>query len=92
MPGDEALRDRILRDGVLDAVTSRMQRVLLRAHEEARNRGHSYVGTEHVFLAILLDRYSIPAQVLEETGIADDVVRRIQQVFDSDGYRQPPDQ
>ena len=89
MPGDEALTGRILRDGLLDALTARMQRALLRAQEESRNRGHSHVGTEHVFLAILLDEHAIPTQILEEMGAADEIVRRLRQVFESPEYSRP---
>lgn len=82
---EEALRDRILREP-LPALTSRMAIALLTAREEGRRFGHAHIGCEHVFLAILLDRHSIPAQILRDMGAADDVVQQIQTLLGSDVY------
>ncbi len=82
---DEAVRDRMLRDPVR-ALTPRMQAILLAAHHEARGLGHPHIGTEHIFLAVVLDHASIPSQVLEEMGVVHDVVHRIRALLRSEGY------
>ncbi len=82
---DEALGERILRDPV-SALTARMQVALLAALKSAREFGHNHVGTEHVFLAILLDPHSLPSQILEDVGAKEDLVKRIQAMLASDSY------
>src|SRR5262249_5654470 len=82
---DEALRDRILREPVT-ALTSRMAMALLTARQEAWRFGHAHIGCEHVFLAILLDPHSVPAQILRDIGAAHDVVQQIQTLLGSDVY------
>jgi ATP-dependent Clp protease ATP-binding subunit ClpC len=44
--------------------TPRVQRTLARAEEMARTRGHTYLGTEHLLLALLDDPDGIAGQVL----------------------------
>ena len=44
--------------------TSRYLAVLEAAMESARRMGHQYVGVEHLFLAIIRDQDSAPAQLL----------------------------
>jgi ATP-dependent Clp protease ATP-binding subunit ClpA len=46
--------------------TPRYQQILRSAAEMATNQGHEYVGTEHLFLAILADPDAVPTQVLAE--------------------------
>jgi ATP-dependent Clp protease ATP-binding subunit ClpC len=57
------------------SMTPRMQTALLTAQENARDLGHNHIGCEHVILAILVDRHSLPAQILEESGAIDGVVQ-----------------
>ncbi len=44
--------------------TERAEKVLLAAGEEAKGRGHDYVGTEHMLRAVLAQRDSIAIQAL----------------------------
>lgn len=44
--------------------TPRYQWVLENSAEVAREMGHSYVGVEHLFLAIIRDRAAVPTQAL----------------------------
>jgi ATP-dependent Clp protease ATP-binding subunit ClpC len=49
--------------------------VVLKATREAASHGHSYVGTEHLLLALLADRDSAAVLVLETLGIDVEAVR-----------------
>jgi ATP-dependent Clp protease ATP-binding subunit ClpC len=44
--------------------TPRYRQVLDVSAELARELGHSHIGVEHLFLAIVRDRAAVPAQVL----------------------------
>jgi ATP-dependent Clp protease ATP-binding subunit ClpC len=46
------------------APTPRYFQILDASTELARRMGHSYVGVEHLFLAIIRDRAAVPTQVL----------------------------
>ncbi|OHD11328.1 MAG: Clp protease [Spirochaetes bacterium GWD1_27_9] len=46
-----------------------VQRMIEIGAEEAKNMGYSYIGTEHLLLASMLDPSSIVAQVLEEHNV-----------------------
>lgn len=50
--------------------TSRAKKVLELAMSEARELGHSYVGSEHLLLGLLLEEKGIAAQVLVHTGVS----------------------
>ena len=50
--------------------TPRYRAVLEGAVTEARRRGHSYVGVEHLMLAILDEGESVPAVALRHRGLA----------------------
>jgi ATP-dependent Clp protease ATP-binding subunit ClpC len=43
-------------------LTPRLRKVLVQAEEEAGRLGHSYVGTEHVLLALLADAAGLRAR------------------------------
>jgi hypothetical protein len=43
-----------------------------RAGQHSRDRGHSYVGTEHVLLALATAKSGIAAQVLRDLGVTSD--------------------
>src|SRR5438876_521227 len=49
--------------------TSRAKKVLELAMSEARELGHSYVGTEHLLLGLLREEKGIAAQVLTDAGV-----------------------
>ena len=48
--------------------TPRAKRVLEMAIEEARDLGHSYIGTEHILLALLEEEDGVATRVLENLG------------------------
>ena len=54
--------------------TSRAKKVLEFAMAEARELGHSYVGTEHLLLGLLWEKKGIAAQVLNSLGIGTEPV------------------
>lgn len=56
--------------------TPRVKKVLAIAHREASNMEHSYVGTEHILLAILKDGEGLAWQVLNELGITFEAAKR----------------
>lgn len=71
-----ALYESLLRAPV-DAFTPRMREILLSAQQEAEQRGHRHIGTEHVFLATLLDPQAIPTQVMRSLGSLDEAIREL---------------
>lgn len=81
----EALRQRIeetVKKGKTEATTgpdipytSRAKKVLELAMSEARDMGHSYVGTEHLLLGLLREENGIAAQVLVSLGVTLDRAR-----------------
>jgi len=85
---DEALTERILRDS-FTALTARMQAALLVAKETSGRFGQKHLGTEHIFLAILLDPHSIPSQMLKELGVRQQVIKEIETMLASDSYNRP---
>ena len=50
--------------------TSQVKHVLSMSWDEARQLGHSYVGTEHLFLALLREQDGIAAKILSELKIS----------------------
>jgi hypothetical protein len=80
----EAISEFMLREPVKE-LTSRMQRVLLAAREEAQRHGRARIGTEHVFLCILMDQASIPSRLLADMGMLDSVIERLQTIPSGDG-------
>ena len=67
-------------------LTPRMKRTLRRAAELARARGHGYLGTEHLILALLDDPHGIAGAVMERLGYADAVRAEVTRIVESDGY------
>jgi predicted ester cyclase len=55
--------------------TSRAKKVLELAMSEARELGHSYVGTEHLLLGLLREERSVAAIVLNDVGVTLDAAR-----------------
>ena len=66
-----------------------MRTAFLVAHDTARQHGQTHVGTEHVFLAILLDPHSIPSQMLNEIGVREQVMKEIETLLASEPYNRP---
>ena len=67
--------------------TPRYQRLVAAASEIATDWGHQYVGTEHLFLAIIGDRDAVPTQVLARLTDVDRVGVELRALMESDGYR-----
>jgi hypothetical protein len=49
--------------------------------------GHKHIGTEHVFLAILLDGDALPTQMMERIGARNEVVQKLRTDADARGSR-----
>ncbi|MGI8689539.1 MAG: Clp protease N-terminal domain-containing protein [Thermomicrobiales bacterium] len=59
--------------------------VLRRARQEAKQRGQSVVGPEHILLAIISSD-DWPAQVMRQLGVTDQVTGEIDTVMRSESY------
>lgn len=55
-------------------LTDRMQAIMTAAEEEATRRGHNYVGTEHVLIALAKSDSGVAHYVLEELGLTGKIV------------------
>ena len=66
--------------------TSRVKKVIETSFEEAARMGHSYVGTEHLLLGLLIEGEGIAAHVLQDLGVSLEAARReIEQLLISAG-------
>jgi ATP-dependent Clp protease ATP-binding subunit ClpC len=65
-----------------------MKRTMWRAGELARARGHDYLGTEHLILALIEDANGIAGATMERLGCADAVRDEVIRIIESDGYSQ----
>jgi ATP-dependent Clp protease ATP-binding subunit ClpA len=73
------------------AQTPRYSQAVDGSAELAREMGHSYVGVEHLFLAIIRDRAAVPTQALARLIDLDQVEAGLLEVMASPGYAgQPP--
>jgi hypothetical protein len=85
---DGVLRDHLFREAMA-GLTPRMKTAMLAAHEVSLRFGHSHIGCEHMFLAIVLDPESIPSQILRRGGSIDDVLQRLDSLLRSEQYNAP---
>lgn len=69
--------------------TPRYQNILDASEQIARAMGHSYVGVEHLFLAIIRDPAAVPTQVTAQIINVDGLDDRLIEVMNSPGYRTP---
>ena len=67
--------------------TPRFHQILGAASEIARSMGHSYLGVEHLFLAILRDPYAVPTPALAEVTDTGEAERHLLAIMSSAGYR-----
>lgn len=67
-------------------LTPRMVDTMRRAAQMARARGHPYLGTEHVLLALLEDADGIAGGVALRIGVAEPLRQGILEVMDHPGY------
>jgi sulfur-carrier protein len=69
-------------------LTPRAERILTKhAPEECRRFQANFVGVEHLFLAILREGASVPAQVAQRLGVAGALEKELERVLTSDEYR-----
>jgi ATP-dependent Clp protease ATP-binding subunit ClpA len=73
--------------------TPRYQRVLESSAGIARAMGHSYLGVEHLFLAIIQDKCTVPTQVLSQLTDLAQVETSLRETMASPEYNgaPPPD-
>jgi ATP-dependent Clp protease ATP-binding subunit ClpC len=74
--GSQVLLNSARRRTMLQRFTDRARRVVVLAQEEARMLNHSYIGTEHILLALLDEGDGVGAKALELLGISLDAVRQ----------------
>ena len=67
-------------------LTPRMKHTLTRAGELARDRGHGYLGTEHMLLALLDDPRGIAGGMIHRLGYAAAIRDEVIRIIESDGY------
>jgi ATP-dependent Clp protease ATP-binding subunit ClpC len=67
-------------------LTPRMKHTMLRAGEMARARGHDYLGTEHLILALLDDPNGIAGGVMHRLECAAAVRDEVIRIIEGDGY------
>ncbi|WP_461829722.1 ATP-dependent Clp protease ATP-binding subunit [Aquifex sp.] len=60
---------------MFEKFTERARQVILRAREEALELGHSYLGSEHILLALIKEE-DIPTLVLSRFGLTPEKVRK----------------
>ena len=60
---------------MFERFTSSARRVMVAAQDEARSRNHSHIGTEHLLLGVLREEDGVTVDVLEQLGVARDVLR-----------------
>jgi len=53
----------------MERLTQRAKRVLSLAHQEAERMRHSYIGTEHLLLGLILEDGGVASRVLRELGL-----------------------
>jgi prophage maintenance system killer protein len=70
--------------------TDRARRVLVLAQEEARERGHGFVGTEHFLLGLLAEEEGVAALVLGSLGISLEETRDRVEEIAGHGQEAPP--
>ena len=68
-------------------LTPRMESTLRRASEIATARGHRYLGTEHMLLAMLDDPDGIAGAVLHRLYAVDKARAELERILASSGYK-----
>jgi ATP-dependent Clp protease ATP-binding subunit ClpC len=64
-----------------------MARIDESAEAIAADLGHTYVGTEHMLLALAADGDGVAGRVLADLGVAEEVRARLREIMASPGYR-----
>jgi len=71
------VRSRATSSNVDLPLSAEAKRVLTYAAQEAENLGHSYIGTEHLLLGLLVEERTIAFEVLTERGVVAYDVRNV---------------
>jgi ATP-dependent Clp protease ATP-binding subunit ClpC len=66
---------------MLERFSDQACRAVVRARDEARALNHSWIGTEHLMLALIGEDSGMAAQVLESLGISLEAARRLVEVI-----------
>jgi ATP-dependent Clp protease ATP-binding subunit ClpC len=66
---------------MLERFSDQACRVVVRARDEARALNHSWIGTEHLMLALIGEGSGMAAQVLESLGISLEATRWLVEVI-----------
>ena len=69
------------------ALTPRMRRTIQNAARIAEERGHDWLGTEHVLLALLDDSDGIAGSAIRRLGFEPALREAVESVLGSLGYR-----
>ena len=70
--------------------TPRYDRIVAASRQIAWDLGHSYVGVEHLFLAIVQDPNAVPTQVLSRFVPRAQVGAAVRDLITSDGWGSQP--
>lgn len=60
---------------MFERFTERARQVLILAEDEARNRNHNYIGTEHLLLGLFREEAGLAARALNELGMTTESAR-----------------
>ncbi|MGX2995344.1 Clp protease N-terminal domain-containing protein [Streptomyces sp. JNUCC 64] len=71
------------------APTPRFLEIIEAAKRNATDLGHSYLGVEHLFLAIIRDIDSVPTQAISPLVDPGELEERVIEVLSSPGYNTP---
>ena len=69
----------------LNSLTPRARRTVVTATAEAEGRGQGFVGTEHLLLALALDRDGVAGQVLDQSGLREAIIERLAEFISTEG-------
>ena len=75
---------------MFERFTDQARRIVVLAQEEARMLSHSYIGTEHVLLALIHEGTGKAATALESLGIAEEAARQQAEEIVGRGQDDPP--
>ncbi|MGV9818440.1 Clp protease N-terminal domain-containing protein [Nocardia xishanensis] len=68
--------------------TPRYEQILAAAEQLARDRGDSYIGVEHLQLAILADQDAVPTQEMVAMGLdPEEIAKGLEATMRSSGYQ-----
>jgi hypothetical protein len=75
---------------MFERFTDKARRIVVLAQEEARMLNHSYIGTEHILLALIREDTGTAARALESLGITEEAARQQVEEIIGRGQQDPP--